>query len=587
MTTSNFNARTPWRRSVSRRRLLKYSGVAGAGLAGSPMLGCSNRAKPAPSTSSQGSAPASQQTPKSGGTVNTYLTYNPPLDPQKVSAGAQQVVSGVMSRLFRFKTGPGNVFVDHDLENDLGLSAESPDAITWTVKMHPDAKFHNTAPVNGHPVTSEDVKATFTRAVDPATSNPNRGSLNMIDVSQIQTPAPDTVVFKLNYPYAPFQRTLASPSYSWIFPREVLTGGYVPAKQVIGSGPFTLDSVTPDVAYVYKKNPAYFEQGRPYVDVLKVAVIHDQTQQQAQFAAGNLDELLLFSPFDVAAAQKANPKAVVEKVSDGRPFPIYLQLGDPSSPFQDLRVRQAVSMALDREAIGKAIYNGEYIPTLFVPAYMGKWAIQEKDLDASTAQYYKYNPAEAKKLLEAAGASNMQLDFAYIVNSAFTTPVYVKGAETVSNMLNAAGIKTTITTQDYNKDYIDAGHGSRQGYFDKNTVIFSGLASYTEADEFLFANFHSKSTSNDERVSDPTLDAMIDKERTIIDENERLKAVLEIEKYIAGKVYVVPTPGGFEYPIVQPRVQNYGFTNGLGGWCFLCGSAGGWGWPVAARDESG
>ena len=180
-----------------------------------------------------------------------------------------------MSRPFRFKTDSNpNTINNHDIESDLALSAESPDASTWTVKLRTDAKFQNTTPVNGRSVQAEDLKATFVRALK-LTNNPNRGALGMIDPDQIEAPTADTVVFKLKYPYAPFAKTLASPVYSWVFPREASTGGYDPTKQMIGSGPFTLESHTPDVEYNLKRNPDWFEKGRPYIDALHFAIIPD------------------------------------------------------------------------------------------------------------------------------------------------------------------------------------------------------------------------------------------------------------------------------------------------------------------------
>jgi peptide/nickel transport system substrate-binding protein len=561
---SNFWTRQTVRR-LNRRRILA-AGAAGSAAAALAACGAKPNAGPASGSPQAGQNQApSGGAPQQGGTYTNYVMNNPRLDPQKESAGNQRYVSGVYSRIFRFKTGPDpKTFTDHDLENDLGVSAESPDAITWTIKLRPDAKFHNIAPVNGHAVEAEDVKATFTRMLDPATGSPNRGSLDMIDVNQIQTTDKQTVVFKLKYPYAPFKKTLAAPAYSWIYPREVLGGGYDPAKTVIGSGPFTLDSVQPDVAYVYKKNPDWFDKPRPYIDSLKFVVIADASRQQAEFAAGRLNEILIENPFDLDTVRQQNPKAVELKCPDGRPFPIYLQLGDQTSVFQDVRVRRAVSMAIDRDALSKVIYNGQGVSTLFVPASMGKWSTVVDQLPQDMQKWYKYNPTEAKKMLDAAGQSNLALKFAYITAGAFTTPPYVKMGETISNMWNQAGIKTNIVTQDYNKDYIDSGKGSRAGYFDKDVVIYSGIASYTEADEFLYINFHGKSTNNDERLSDPKLDAMIDKQRTIVDENERLKAVQEIEKYIADQAYVIPTQGSFRFVFIQPSVQNYSYTDSLG-----------------------
>jgi peptide/nickel transport system substrate-binding protein len=548
-------------RAMSRRGLLGAAARAGAaGLVATSLAACGSKGRLAPVGQS-----ATSTQPRAGGTFNTSISYNALLDPQKVSAGAQVAVGGVYSRLFRFVAGPDvKTFTDHDVENDLAASIESPDAVIWTVKLRPDARFHNIPPVNGHAVEADDVKATFVRALDPATSNPNRGSIGMIDPSQIEMPNKQTVVFKLAYPYAPFHKTLASPAYAMIFPREVLTGAYDPAKTVIGSGPFLLDSVQPDVATTYKRNADWFEKGRPYVDAYRVAVISDTAQQQAQFAAGNLDEISPGTPDDLAAIRQQVPKALTLKAPNAAPYPMWLQLGDPTSPFLDVRLRRALSMAIDRDALGKVVYAGEYEQMLALPSYMGKWALHVQDLAPDVQQYYKPNPTAVKQLLDAAGATSLQLRFVNIVNGAFSTPNYEKQVQALANMLNAAGIKTTIITQDYNKDYIDSGHGSRQGYYDKDMVLFAAISSYTDADEFLFSYFHSKSTSNEERLKDPQLDAMIDKERTLVDENARLQAVHDIERYLAAQMYNVPTVGGYAYAAVQPRVQNYEYTNGLG-----------------------
>jgi peptide/nickel transport system substrate-binding protein len=551
-----------WR--LRRRQLLAGSAAAG----GMAWLGCGSRQSAAPSgqqaATGGNQAPASG-TPQSGGTLNFTLPYNPPLDPQKVSAAAQAGIGGVYSRLFRFKVGRDpNVSTDHDIENDLGVSIESPDAITWTVKLRPDAKFQNVAPVNGHPVEAEDVKATFTRALDPATSNPNRGSLTMIDPSQVETPDKQTIVFKLQYPYSPFRKLLASPSYSWILPRESLSGTYDLSKVAIGSGPFTLESVTPDVAYIYKRNPGWFEKAGPYVDGVRLAIIPDNSAMMAQFSGGNLDEARLRNADDANTLQKQNPKAAVLVSAGGSSSPMYFQLGDSASPFQDIRLRQALSMAVDRDAISSAIYSGQYEDLVFLPGYIGKWGLKVHELPADSQAMYKHSPADAKKLVEAAGASGHQFQFVYITNGPFSTPAYIKQAETVANMLNDAGVKTTIGTNDYNKEFVDAGKGSRQGYFDKDVILFGAVASGTDADDWLFGYLHSKSTSNQEHLSDPAYDAMVNKERAAVNEDDRLKLVLDMQKYIASKMYAPSTGGTHQWVAVQPRVQNYQYTSALG-----------------------
>lgn len=542
---------------LNRRRAL---GVVATGAGSIAVISACGRGGSKPSAGGTAPGQAQADKPRLGGTYNSYSQYNALLDPQKVSTGGTQTLaSGVMSRLFRYKTSTDPKLInDHDIESDLGLSAESPDAVTWTVKLRPKIHFQNVPPVNGHAVEAQDIKETFIRFVT-LPPNPNRGALGMIDPNQIDVPAADTLVFRLKYPYAPFQKLLASGAYGWIFPREAIDGGYDPAKQMIGSGPFIMENFTPDVAYVFKKSPDWFEPGRPYVDSVRYAIIQDATQRLAQFTAGNLDDLSIQIP-DVDAVKQANPKAAFVPQAPSNSNSIYLQLGDPASPFQDIRVRRALSMVVDRDTLSKVSFNGQGKVMVFVPLTLGKWSISPDDLDPSTAQYFKYNPAEAKKLLDAAGASNLALRFAYIANAPFSNPAYRSLYETIGHMLGDAGIKVTLIDHDYNKDFVDAGHGSRQGYFDKEVVVFGGIAQYTEADEYIFSYFHSKSASNGERLNDSKLDSMIDKARTIVNETDRLKAYQDIQKYIAQQMYVVPTCGGGSYVVTQPWVANYNLS---------------------------
>jgi peptide/nickel transport system substrate-binding protein len=550
-----------WRRAagrrVSRRRLLH---AASGGLAAVSLVACSTAAKKSASPGSGAGAAGAGQ-PRPGGVYQGYMVTNATLDPITLStAQTDEIAGAVMSRLFRFKTGPDpNTITNHDTEPDLAVSAESPDAVTWTFKLRPNARFQNLAPVNGHAVEAEDVKSSFVRALTVPT-NPNRGALAMVDPQQIQTPDAHTVVFKLNYPYAPFTKTVASPVYSWIFPREALAGGYDPSKTIIGSGPFTLASATPDVGYVLKKNPDWFEAGRPYVDQVNLAVIPETAQQMAQFSSGHLDEVSVGGN-DLGTMKQNNPKATVLTIVPALAGSIYMQVSDPTSAFHDDRVRQALSMAIDRAAIMKAVYNNQAENGLFVQPSLGKWALKMSQLDTATAAYYQYNLADAKKLLQAAGVLDQTFKFAFVGDGQGTSALYwyTPTATAVHNMLVATGLKVEQFPIQWSRDFLDAGKGYRQGYFPKDTMSFSGQQPFTEVDEVIFSFFDSQSTQNETNVRDPALDAMIAKARTIVDENDRLTAYLNIQKYIAGKVYVAVGPGGYTYTLVQPRVKNYQF----------------------------
>ena len=565
----------PSGRMYGRRWLLRRSAVGGVGLAGAFLLACGGGnsgtstsgtgGSTAPAASTAVAAQQTQEAPVSGGRLNTVIKATAPLDPHTVSAAPQRQVAGVYSRLFRFQTGPDpKLITDHIVENDLALSMESPDAVTWTVKMRPDAKFQNISPVSGHAVEAEDIKATFVRALNEP-RNPNRGALSMMDPNGITTPDKNTVIFKLNYPYAQFRQTLASPGYGLILPREALAGTYDPGKVVIGSGPFIMDMAqyNPDSVAIYKKNPDWFEKGRPYIDETRTAVIPADVQQLAQFTAGNLDEIIIAFN-DLETARRDNPKAVYIESPAANPYPLYLQMGQPG-PMQDIRMRRALSLAMDREAMGKAIYNNKYEKVVIIPAYQGKQSLKVDELPADLKQWYAYNPAESKKLLEAAGQANTTFKFIYIQGSPTGFgEIYKAHAEMAANMLNQVGIKTQLIQHDYNKDFIAGGKGSRQGNFAPDEMVFGAIGNFTDADEFLYSYFHSKSLSNQEKLNDPQFDAMVDKSRTIVNDAERLKASRDIQQYLAEKMYAPSTAGPYDFRLVQPWVRDYNFSNSLG-----------------------
>jgi peptide/nickel transport system substrate-binding protein len=547
---------------LSRRRLL----VAGAWTAGGAALasacgGARSTSQPTAGTTSAGSAAGA---PQPGGTFNWYEIGNPTLNPQtNARYWTQRAAGAVMSRLVRYKAYPDpKSSANREVESDLAVTLESPDGITWTAKLRPGAKFQNVAPVNGRVVEAEDVKATFIAALTNP-KNANRESLGMIDETKIEAPSSNTVVFHLKYPYAPFKKTLASPTYSWVFPREAFSDGYDPEKQLIGSGPFLFDSFTPDVAVLYKRNPAWFEQGKPYVDGARYAIIPDTSQQIAQFSSGNLDHITQIEDNDLDSLKRNRPQATLITAPPGVPGWVFGQLGDPNAAWADVRVRRAVSMAIDRDALAKIVAPRGGETQLVVGTSFGNWALKPADLSPDIAPFYKFDPAGAKKLLQAAGKDTFEFRFIYTNNgygARFNTT-----AETINGMLSSAGFKTKLVTIDYQREYVGGGKGIRYGSAPPDAMVYGLTSGFDEPDEVLFNYFHSKSALRNTSLSDPALDAMIDKERTTLDENQRQKAVLDIQRYLADKAYLVaglPTP--YAYSMIQPWVYSFNSTTSYG-----------------------
>jgi len=487
------------------------------------------------------------------------------LDPQNTSATASLVpLSGTFSRPFRFKVyWDVNQTNNREVIPDLATSAESPDGQTWTVKLRTDAKFHNLPPANGHAVEAQDFLVTYQRALTPGSV----ASSGLTVVDQIQTPDKGTVVFKLKYPFANFKNILASGQYSWIFPREV-AGGYDPKATVIGSGPFVWDGYTPDVAIAMKRNPDYFDKPRPYVDAIKIAIVPDPNEQFAQFSSGKLDYLGNgITQQNLATYQKQNPQA--QTITNWGPgdAQIYFKTQDPASPFKDVRLRQAMSMALDRQALSTAAFDGKSAPCFYSPQSFGDWSLKMEQLPPETARYYQFDLSQAKQLASAAGAASLSVK--YLSPSPYPAsgenPWFRVMREATANMLKELPWQINLVLIDSAREWINSGKGVRFGNFAPDSAVWAGLEGHNDVDEYIFAWYDSQSTADIGKLKDDQLDSMILKGRSMLDDNERLKQYVDIQKYMAAQFFSIGgNPNGLSYYMINPRIRNYAYGDTYG-----------------------
>ena len=562
-------------RQYSRRSLLRAAGI---GIGGLALAGCKGNGSATTSSRSASSPPASgsagrasdrqllarssrqpsNESPRTGGTVTWAAPANPPsLDPHRTSSQfTDDLLSPALSCLLQYQPVWDSIqALDRKISPDLALSVESPDALTWTVKLRPNAKFHNISPVNGHPVEAEDIKATFTRALDP--KNPSRGVFGMIDANKIETPDNKTAVFKLNYAYAPMPSLMASTVYSWILPREALTGSYDLTKTVIGSGPFIFDKYTPDVALDYKKNPEYYESTLPHVDAAQINIVPTAAAQLAQFTAGHQARVTNIATPDLDAAKRQNPDADAIPIWEHGGEVIYFQLRDNASPFQDIRARRALSLAVDREAIGKALASDRYALSFNVTLDEGKWALRSEDLPGDTAQWYKYDPAMAKQLFEQAGLSGKSMKYLFPWPHPRGEPLR-KTAQAIFSMLKQLPWDLNYVEIDYAHEWVGGGKGVRYGNFPVTSMVMTGIEASSGYDGYLYNWWDSHSSSGISGLNDPKFDSMIDKARTIVAEQDRLKAYLAIQQYLAAQmISVTGMPNGVVTTLAHPWLRNY------------------------------
>ncbi len=573
------------RQRYSRRTLMRGALLAGAGVTAAAALACkgtrttrstssskpSNGSGQGQASSSQlasldgrsGSAPTGQ--PVKGGTLNWYLAGNPPtLDPRQ-NASTLTIIpaAAVYSRLFRYKLSFDVVqSLNLETDNDLATSAESPDAVTWTVKLRPNAKFQNIAPVNGHAVEAEDVKQSFLKLTEP--TSPNASNVAYIDRNGIQTPDKQTIVFKLNFPFGLFVASGLASRWAWIFPREAGGPGFDTATKAIGSGPWILDSITPDVAEVYKKNPDYFIQGQPNIDQVRVAIIPDPNARIAQFTGGHTDYLMGPLVSNVPQIIKDNPKAdAVHSISNANGIMYYNLAQGSGSPFLDIRMRQAMSLSMDRDGYAKAsgFPPGQYIQTFIVAPQIGKWAMLLGDLPSDQQQWYKYDPQKAKQLFLAAGGDKVNMKEIYPAGNPADPQLGVQ-AQTAFSMLSALPWAAfQYVTVDYQREWINGGKGF--GY-PGGGVPAQGMAWWgpgavgPTVDEYIYNFYHSQGAGNMSHLNDPKIDQGIAKARAALKEEEQAAAYMDVQRYIAEQAYtMLGQVNGEGYTFISQRAQNY------------------------------
>ncbi len=562
-----------WDRYWSRRRFLGGAVTASAGAAGLALVGCGGDdddkkgdngnvsiATPTPNPSAAASPTAADPfaNAKRGGTYNSLLTGDPPtIDPYgNLSFITKGVAAYPYSRLFRYGTGVGVKVADLKPVPDLAQSAEpSPDGLTWTVKMRPGVKFHNVAPVNGREVGTDDLKYSWGRMTAKTTQNASQVAF----VDKVEYPDASTMKFTLKAPYAAFLDVLADANLLWIMPKEA-DGGFDPAKVMIGSGPWVFDTYTPSTKMTFKKNPDWHVKGFPLMDGVDLAVIPEYPNRLAQFMAGNLDYVDSTAD-DLENIKKSIPQAqMYGEISQLLSFIAFDS--DPNSPWnKDPRVRQAVSMSLDRDGLTDLGYNVKKLLALgidvkspwnnLIPAGMVRlWLDPQSKEQGNSAKYFKYDPAEAKKLLDATGFKDISATYAYAANRYGAT--FNAIAEANIQFINAIGIKTTTDVQDYSSKYITQTFaGNFKGMF------FGYETPFPEGGQYPIRMF-TDDPLNHSKVNDPELKDLAMKQQVEIDPVKRKEIFFEIQRKNAEKMYYVPDQAGAgtTWASYQPWIKN-------------------------------
>jgi peptide/nickel transport system substrate-binding protein len=301
--------------------------------------------------------------------------------------------------------------------------SESEDGLTYEFKLRQGVTFHN-----GDPCTAEDVKFSFERYRGQS------ASLSREKVKQVEMVHPYLVRFHLKEPWPDFMTFYSSmsASASWIVPKKYLeqVGDDGFKKHPIGAGPYKFVSHTPGIEMVLEAYAGYWRRV-PSVHKLVWRVIPDDATRLAALKTGEVD--IAYAMMGALAEDVKRNAKLTLAYSEGQGifFIFFNEQWDPTSPWHDLRVRQALNYAIDRQALSEQQTLGASPPTANIVPRAFEFALP--------IEAYPYNPQKAKQLLKEAGYPN-----GFDAGEITSGPPYHALAEGVANYLQAVGIRIKV-----------------------------------------------------------------------------------------------------------------------------------------------
>jgi peptide/nickel transport system substrate-binding protein len=575
-TSSYWTQRT--NRRISRRRAVAGSLALAGGAVALAACGSESRTSGARDLTLASAKDTSAQAVR-GGVLRSYMSR----EPLTFDVGTSDVStthafgSRFFSRLLKIKSGPGVDYAAQLPEGDFAESWSTPDGLVWTFKVRQGARMQNLPPLDGRPFDAEDVTMSWERF---KAKNPKRGRYSMVDsLTAIDS---RTVEVKLKYPYAPFLRILADTLGFWVMPKEYAQEKLDPRNAAVGSGPWILDKHRPSALIEVRRNPDYFIAGLPYIERIELPLLTETAQQRAQFLAR---AIYSYTPSadDVWTLRADVPDALMWKGEWTVGWPvIFFGRKEVDPMFHDVRVRRALSMAIDRD---------EFIDTFYDVAgskkrgmsYETRWSNmiavgwpewldpKSKKMgypDNAPGKWYRYDPAEAKKLLNAAGYANGINTVGFYFTGQSSD--FMRRVQVTLDYFQRIGVRCQLEGQDYYTQFIPESvlKGNAKG------IGFTPSGEFNEVDQMLYDHFmpqrnywdppgqvsgpEGTSNRNPANFADATISELIEKQRRTLDMEERKGIIHDIQVRLSDLMWEIPWNGEADtvYSFTYPWVMN-------------------------------
>jgi peptide/nickel transport system substrate-binding protein len=421
------------------------------------------------------------------------------LDPTTASLGEEYVFGGLVFSGLMGTDAEGRAYPDLAIN-----SRSSPDLKTWDFKLRPDVRFHH-----GKLLTADDVVFTFRRILDPATGSAGRSDLGLVE--KIEAVDSMTVRFALNAPFANFPELLTGRQMR-ILPSDRADSLKTDPS---GTGPFRFVRYTPGDSVELEKNPDFYAAEKIKLDKVVLRIIPEAASRVAALRAGDID-MIWNLPLETVPDLKRNSDIVV----DARPSGTWdgFVMNNSRPPFNDVRVRRAVLLALDKRVLVQFALDGQGAPT--------HSPIAPSDPAFNNQISFEPNIAEAKRLLTEAGHPNgFKLDLTVPVGR----PARERLGVAAQQLLRQIGIQVNVQRMPYNRYTEIAGVAP---------LYVDGFFARTVIDAAIYPWFHSKGSWNSRmwHFASPRVDAVLDEARRTADAEKRRELYRQFQQYLVEDV---------------------------------------------------
>ena len=514
--------RTYWGSRVTRRGILRGGAIGGAGLVGAALIGCSSGAKPAAPAGApaggSGAAPAAEQPQVSEQFISIQTRDAVSLEPldAQVYTVAERIGLVYPRLVYSQRNDPkGKDLADTKYVPSYAVQGWelNGDGTQLTFKLKPGVKYQNIAPLNGRAFKSSDVKYAINRYMThPKSTFTSRFS----DIAAIDTPDDNTVVFKLKTPSRYIYWALASES-AFITPPETddKSDGY--KKVAIGPGPYIHDQYLQGEGSKLHANPDFIDAAKVYFKNFNFKVVTDSATRSAALKTGQTDYIdANLTPTELKSSEGPNVVSIdapVTSVSN-----IAWNMKNPA--WADIRLRMAMSKAIDREAMIAETLTGAGSWNGIVPVGFGKWALSVDEVKQVNA--YKFDVAEAKKLWDAAGAPKRKVEFFFSSNG---TTGKIQADYYQRAWKANLGLDVDIKTEDYSIFLPKSYNGL---YPDMDSLGYV-LPDWTEN---LFAPYLKGGTRNGSNIDDPEVTKMLQDIRQTLDDKAAAEKSRAVQKFL-------------------------------------------------------